>query len=378
MGGSSKKGKTPYEAPDSLKSAQRLRAIGLISLGPIRGPVTEDAYQSVFFDNTPLKNAHNEWNYLNTEIAYNEGTPDQLPLEGFEASEREVPVGVEVKTALPLSRAVIDPDITRLRITLGVNALFSQDDEGNTNGTTVELEILINNQPLLTPRIEGKSSSRFFRSYILDNLPPRPFTLTVKRLTADSKSQRLQNGTFWSSYTEIIDAKLSYPNMAMVGIKTDSRYNANFPNVNFWLYGRLIKVPANYNPDSRTYSEGLWKGDFKLAWSNNPAWVFYDLVSNKLAGLGQRLGDFGVDKFQLYQIAQYCDELVDDGFGGKEPRMTANLWITEQRDAYAVISDMASVFRALVVWNGTQLTAIMVTIMCHSITSIEQKQHWWK
>ena len=359
MGGSSGGGgHTPYEAPDSLKSAQRLRAMGLISLGPIRGAVTPDKYESAFFDNTPLKNAQGEWNYQNTKIKYNLGTQDQLPLEGFEMSEREVPVSAEVKFDHPLSRRVIDPDITRLRITLGVNALFSQNDQGDTYGTKVDLQVLINGQYKDTFTIDGKSSSRFHRSYILDNLPPVPFTITVKRLTADSKSQRLQNSTFWSSYTEIIDTKLSYPNMAMVGIKTDSRYNPNFPNINFLLYGRLVKVPSNYDPDTRTYASGLWKGDFKLAWTNNPAWVFYDLVTNKLAGLGQRLGDYGVDKFQLYQIAQYCDQLVPDGYGGFEPRMTANLWITEQREAYQVISDMASVFRAIAVWNGVQFTAI--------------------
>ncbi|WP_373766400.1 phage tail protein [Glaesserella sp.] len=359
MGGSAGGGgRTPYEAPDNLKSAQRLRAIGLISLGPIRGAVTEDQYQSAFFDYTPLKNQQGEWNYQNTEINYRLGYQDQTPLEGFEMSEREVSVGAEVKFDHPLSRTVIDPDITRLRITLGVNALFSQNDEGDTHGSSVSFQVLINGVIREDQTIEGKSSSRFTRSYIIDNLPPRPFTVTVKRITPDSKSQRLQNGTFWSSYTEIIDTKLSYPNMAIVGVKTDSRYNPNFPNLNFLLYGRLVKVPVGYDPDKRTYAGGIWRGDFKLAWTNNPAWVFYDLVTNKLAGLGQRLGDYGIDKFQLYQIAKYCDELVDDGFGGKEPRMTANLWITEQRSAYEVVSDMASVFRAIVIWNGTQLTAI--------------------
>ncbi|WP_052157553.1 phage tail protein [Glaesserella parasuis] len=351
-------GHTPYEAPDNLKSAQRLSAIGLISLGPIRGAVTADQYQSAFFDYTPIKNSKGEWNYQNTLIRYRLGYQDQQPLEDFDASEREVSVGAEVKLEHPISRTVIDPDIDCLRITLGVNALFSQNDQGDTHGTSVHLEILINGQSRQTVVINGKSSSRFHRSYLIDNLPPRPFTVTVQRVTPDSKSQRLQNATFWSSYTEIISAKLSYPNMAIVGIKTDSRYNPSFPNINFLLYGRLVKVPSNYDPDTRTYGSGLWRGDFKLAWTNNPAWVFYDLVTNKLAGLGQRLGDYGIDKFQLYQIAQYCDQQVPDGYGGVEPRMVANLWLTEQRDAYSVISDMASVFRAIVVWNGTQLTAI--------------------
>ena len=263
----------------------------------------------------------------------------------------------EVKHAHPLTKTVIDPDVSRLRLTLAVSALFSQNDQGDTHGTSVTFEVWINNLPRNTYTIEGKSSSRFFRSYIIENLPEVPFTVTVKRVTEDSKSQRLQNATSWASYTEIIDTKLSYPNMALVGIKTDSRYNPNFPNINFLLHGRLVKIPSNYDPVARTYAAGLWKGDFKEDWTNNPAWVFYDLVTNKQIGLGERLGDFGVDKFQLYQIAQYCDQLVPDGYGGQEPRMTANLWITDQRSAYEVLSDMASVFRAMVIWNGQQMTA---------------------
>lgn len=364
MGGKSQgSARTPHEAPDSLRSSQRLRAIGLISLGPIKGPANK--WKSTYFDNTPIQNANgvddndeSSFNFKNTEIAYTLGTQDQMPLQGFEMSEREVSVGAEIKNVTPVTRTVIDPDVTRLRITCGVSALFSQNDNGDTEGTSVSLEILINGQSRTVKNISGKSSSRFYRSYIIDNLPPKPFTITVKRLTADSKSQRLQNGTHWISYTEIIDTKLSYPNMALIGIKTDSRYNPNFPNVNLLLYGRLVKVPSTYNPETRTYAPGIWRGDWKEEWTDNPAWIFYDLVTNSLAGLGKRIGEYGLDKFQLYQIAKYCDELVDDGYGGKEPRMVSNLWITEQRDAYNVLSDMASVFRSIAVWNGTQFSAI--------------------
>ena len=355
--------RTPHEAPDSLRSSQRLRAIGLISLGPIKGPANK--WKSTYFDNTPIQNANgvddndeSSFNFKNTEIAYTLGTQDQMPLQGFEMSEREVSVGAEIKNVTPVTRTIIDPDVTRLRITCGVSALFSQNENGDTEGTSVSLEILINGQSRTVKNINGKSSSRFYRSYIIDNLPPKPFTITVKRLTADSKSQRLQNGTHWVSYTEIIDTKLSYPNMALIGIKTDSRYNPNFPNVNLLLYGRLVKVPSTYNPETRTYEPGIWRGDWKEEWTDNPAWIFYDLVTNSLAGLGKRIGEYGLDKFQLYQIAKYCDELVDDGYGGKEPRMVSNLWITEQRDAYNVLSDMASVFRSIAVWNGTQFSAI--------------------
>lgn len=364
MGGkASGGGHTPREAADSLLSSQRLSAIGLISLGPIKGSV--NWWKSTYFDNTPIQNEsgvddkdEDSFNFKNIEVQYTLGTQDQPVLKGFEGSEREVSVGTEVKKQHPITRSVIDPDVTRLRLTIGVNALLSQNDQGDTNETAVNFRVLINGQARGAYEIYGKSSSRFYRNYIIDDLPPRPFTVTVERITDDSKSQRLQNATHWVSYTEIIDTKLNYPNMALVGIKADSRYTPNFPNVNFLLYGRIIKIPSTYDPENRTYAAGIWKGDWKLGWTNNPAWIFYDLITNKLAGLGERIGDFGIDKFMLYEIAKYCDELVDDGYGGKEPRMVSNLWITEQRDAYNVISDMASVFRAIAVWDGTQFTAI--------------------
>nr|DAS96538.1 MAG TPA: tail protein [Caudoviricetes sp.] len=356
-------GHTPVEAPDSLLSSQQLSAIGIISLGPIKGPVNK--WKSTYLDNTPIQNASGKddddvdsFNFPNMEIQYTLGTQDQLPMTGFESSQREVPIGVEVKKERPITRSIIDPDVDRLRVTVGVNALFSQNDQGDTNGTSVEFEILINSNLYKSYSINGKSSSRFYRSYIIDELPPKPFNVTVRRVTADSKSQRLQNAIVWSSYTEIIDAKLSYPNIAMIGIKTDSRHTPNFPNVNSLLDGRIISVPSTYDPETRAYAPGIWRGDFKKEWTENPAWIFYDLATNPDVGIGKRISEYGLNKFQLYQIAQYCDELVPDGYGGKEPRMTAGIWITEQRSAYEVLNDMSSVFRAIVAWNGMQMLAI--------------------
>lgn len=356
-------GHTPVEVPDSLLSSQRLSAIGIISLGPIKGPVNK--WKSTYLDNTPIQNASGKddddvdsFNFTNMEIQYTLGTQDQLPMTGFDSSQREVPIGIEVKKELPITRSIIDPDVDRLRVTIGVNALFSQNDQGDTSGTSVEFEILINSNLYKSYSINGKSSSRFYRSYIIDELPPKPFNVTVRRVTADSKSQRLQNAIVWSSYTEIIDAKLSYPNIAMIGIKTDSRHTPNFPNVNSLLDGRIISVPSTYDPETRTYAPGIWRGDFKKAWTENPAWIFYDLATNPDVGIGKRISEYGLNKFQLYQIAQYCDELVPDGYGGKEPRMTAGIWITEQRSAYEVLNDMSSVFRAIVAWNGMQMLAI--------------------
>ncbi|TNH06617.1 phage tail protein [Testudinibacter sp. TR-2022] len=354
MGGpSGGSARTPVEAPDSAASAQYLRAIGLISYGPIKGAV--NGFKTTYFDRTPIENENGSTNFTNTQISWRLGTQDQLPLEGFEFSEREVSVGTPVKTAVAVSKTVIDRDVDRIRMTVGVDALFEQNDDGDTNGSTVQLLVQIGNARSESITIEGKYSSRYLTSAIFDNLPPRPFTITVSRITPDSKSQRLQNNTFWASYTEIIDAKLAYPNCAMVGIRLDSRDTPQFPNFNALADGRIIKIPDVYNPENRTYS-GFWNGTFKSDFTDNPAWIFYDLVTNVECGLGARLGDYGCDKFDLFKIAQYCDQLVPDGYGGTEPRMRCNLWLTEQSSAYEVIQALASNFRAMPIWNGTQIT----------------------
>ncbi|MCL7774902.1 host specificity protein J, partial [Pasteurella multocida] len=184
------------------------------------------------------------------------------------------------------------------------------------------------------------------------------FQVKVERVNADSKSQRLQNNTIWASYTEIIETQFAYPNTAILGIRFDSEYFSSIPTRTYEIYGIEMKVPSNYDPVNRTYT-GLWDGTFKVAWSNNPAWVLYDLMTNKRYGLGWRLGSFNVDKWTLYQVAQYCDQLVPDGFGGKEPRFTCNAWLTEQRKAYDVINDICSIFRAMPVWNGQEFTVVM-------------------
>ena len=185
-----------------------------------------------------------------------------------------------------------------------------------------------------------------------------PFIIKVERTTDDSTTQRLQNNTIWSSYTEIIDTEFAYPNTALMGVKFDSEYFSNIPTRTYDLLGLKVKVPSNYDTRTRKYT-GMWDGTFKIDWTDNPAWVLYDVVTNKRYGLGGRLGEFGADKWALYQVAQYCDQLVPDGFGGQEPRFTCNVWLTEQRSAYQVINDICSIFRAMPVWNGQQLTVVM-------------------
>ncbi|WP_427915957.1 phage tail protein [Spirabiliibacterium mucosae] len=261
-----------------------------------------------------------------------------------------------MKKANPITRTVNNNKITRLRITVGVKALFEQKDNGDTVGARVDLSVQVGER-VYPVTFDGKHSSQYLRQIVVTDLPKAPFNITVTRVDADSKSQRLQNATLWASYTEVIDTELTYPNTAVVGMMFDSDYFNGLPQRNYEIYGIKVKVPSNYDPIARTY-DGLWDGTFKLAWTNNPAWVFYDLMTNARYGMGNRLGEFGVDKWALYAISQYCDVSVPDGFGGNEPRMTCNCWITEQRQAYEVINDLASVFRAMPVWNGQQLTAI--------------------
>ncbi|MCW9717323.1 phage tail protein [Avibacterium sp. 21-599] len=348
-------GHTPVEAPESGRSKQLVNIVEIISEGEIQGLV--NGVKSVFLDKTPIQASDDSYNFNNVDAQGRIGAQDQDIMEGFNTSEKEVAVSAQVRKTVPITRTITDSKVSRLRLTLGVQSLFSQNDQGDTNGTRVDLNVIIGEQ-IYPVTIEGKYSSQYLRQFEYGDLPPVPFQVRVERLTDDSKSQRLQNNTLWSSYTEIIETQFTYPNTALVGIQFDSEYFGSIPNRNYEIYGIKLKVPSNYDPINRTY-DGLWDGTFKIAWSNNPAWVLYDLMTNKRYGLGQRLGEFSVDKWTLYQVAQYCDQLVPDGFGGKEPRFTCNAWLVEQRKAYDVINDICSIFRAMPVWNGREFTVVM-------------------
>ncbi|HDR0641610.1 phage tail protein [Pasteurella multocida] len=348
-------GHTPYEAPESGRSKQFVKIVEIISEGEIQGLV--DGVKSVYLDKTPIQASDDSYNFKNVDAQGRIGTQDQAIMEGFNTSEIEVSVGAQVRKLTPLTRTVTDNKVSRLRFTVGVQSLFSQNDKGDTYGSKVDLMITIG-ETSYPVSINGKYSSQYLKQFEFDDLPVVPFKIKVERVTADSTSQRLQNNTIWASYTEIIETEFAYPNTAIVGVRFDSEYFSSIPNRTYEIYGIKIKVPSNYDPVNRTYT-GLWDGTFKIAWSNNPAWVLYDLMTNKRYGLGWRLGSFNVDKWTLYQVAQYCDQLVPDGFGGKEPRFTCNAWLTDQRKAYDVINDICSIFRAMPVWNGQEFTVVM-------------------
>lgn len=351
-------GSTPRLLDDNLKNKQFLNVIDLVSEGPIEGPV--GGMSGFLLNGTPVVDEDGNPNIHGVEVQWRSGTQTQEPLEDFPFVEKEIPVNVEVKKSTPILRTISDQETDRVRFTLGVSALVSQDDKGNQYDATVEMLIEVNDgsgwmhaeKVTIGP---GKISGQYLESHIIDAPTKKPFQIRVSRITDDSKSDLLKNGTVWASYTEITDAKFSYPNSAVVGMKIDKSQYGDTPNRTYHIKGMIIQVPDNYDPESRTYT-GIWTGRFKPAWSNNPAWVFYDLVTNERYGIGEMIGSFGVDKFALYAIARYCDELVDDGFGNKEPRFTFNAYITSQRKAKEVLDDLASVFRGMPLWDGQQLT----------------------
>lgn len=348
-------GHTPVEAKETSRSKQLVKIVEVISEGEVEG--LADGMKSVYFDNTPVQNKDGSYNFNNVQLEGRVGSQVQDVIAGFNTSEKEVSVGTQVRKNLPITRTVTDSKVSRLRLTIGVQSLFSQSENGDTNGTTVELVITIGSQSYPVS-ISGKYSSQYLQQHTFDNLPQVPFTVKVERITEDSKSQRLQNNTVWSSYTEIIDTEFTYPNTALIGVKFDSEYFSSIPARTYDLLGLRVKVPSNYDTRTRKYT-GMWDGTFKTDWTDNPAWILYDVVTSKRYGLGNRLGEFGADKWALYQVSQYCDQLVPDGFGGQEPRFTCNAWLTEQRSAYDVINDICSIFRAIPVWNGQQLTVVM-------------------
>ncbi|MBS6051268.1 MAG: phage tail protein [Haemophilus haemolyticus] len=348
-------GHTPVEAKESGRSKQLVKIVEVISEGEVYG--LADGMKSIYFDKTPVQNKDGSYNFKNVQVEGRVGGQVQDLMVGFNTSEKEVGVGTLVKKNLPLTRTVTDSKVSRLRLTIGVQSLFKQEDNGDTNGTSVNFIITIGSRTYPVS-ISGKYSSQYLQHHTFDNLPSVPFIVKVERTTDDSTTQRLQNNTIWSSYTEIIDTEFTYPNTALMGVKFDSEYFSNIPTRTYDLLGLKVKVPSNYDTRTRKYT-GMWDGTFKIDWTDNPAWVLYDVVTNKRYGLGGRLGEFGADKWALYQVAQYCDQLVPDGFGGQEPRFTCNVWLTEQRSAYQVINDICSIFRAMPVWNGQQLTVVM-------------------
>ncbi|HAW2991861.1 TPA: host specificity protein J [Escherichia coli] len=360
MGKGSSKGHTPREAKDNLKSTQLLSVIDAISEGPIEGPV--DGLKSVLLNSTSVLDSDGNTNIAGVTVVFRAGEQEQTPPEGFESSGSETVLGTEVKYDTPITRAITSANIDRLRFTFGVQALVETTSKGDRNPSEVRLLVQIQrNGGWVTEKditIKGKTTSQYLASVVVDNLPPRPFNIRMRRMTPDSTTDQLQNKTLWSSYTEIIDVKQCYPNTALVGVQVDSeQFGSQQVSRNYHLRGRILQVPSNYNPQTRQYS-GIWDGTFKPAYSNNMAWCLWDMLTHPRYGMGKRLGAADVDKWALYVIGQNCDQSVPDGFGGTEPRITCNAWLTTQRKAWDVLSDFCSAMRCMPVWNGQTLTFV--------------------
>ncbi|HHN8235772.1 TPA: phage attachment tail tip protein J, partial [Shigella flexneri] len=360
MGKGGGKAHTPVEAKDNLKSTQMMSVIDAIGEGPIEGPVK--GLQSILVNKTPLTDTDGNPVIHGVTAVWRAGEQEQTPPEGFESSGAETALGVEVTKAKPVTRTITSANIDRLRVTFGVQSLLETTSKGDRNPSSVRLLIqLQRNGNWVTEKdvtINGKTTSQFLASVILDNLPPRPFNIRMVRETADSTSDQLQNKTLWSSYTEIIDVKQCYPNTAIVGLQVDAeQFGGQQMTVNYHIRGRIIQVPSNYDPEKRTYS-GIWDGSLKPAYSNNPAWCLWDMLTHPRYGMGKRLVAADVDKWALYAIGQYCDQTVPDGFGGTEPRMTFNAYLSQQRKAWDVLSDFCSAMRCMPVWNGQTLTFV--------------------
>ena len=360
MGKGSSKGHTPREAKDNLKSTQLLSVIDAISEGPIEGPV--DGLKSVLLNSTPVLDSEGNTNIAGVTVVFRAGEQEQTPPEGFESSGSETVLGTEVKYDTPITRTITSANIDRLRFTFGVQALVETTSKGDRNPSEVRLLVQIQrNGGWVTEKditIKGKTTSQYLASVVVDNLPPRPFNIRMRRMTPDSTTDQLQNKTLWLSYTEIIDVKQCYPNTALVGVQVDSeQFGSQQVSRNYHLRGRILQVPSNYNPQTRQYN-GIWDGTFKPAYSNNMAWCLWDMLTHPRYGMGKRLGAADVDKWALYVIGQYCDQSVPDGFGGTEPRITCNAWLTTQRKAWDVLSDFCSAMRCMPVWNGQTLTFV--------------------
>ncbi|EOW7291194.1 host specificity protein J, partial [Escherichia coli] len=334
--------------------------IDAISEGPVEGPV--DGLKSVLLNSTPVLDSEGNTNISGVTVVFRAGEQEQSPPEGFESSGSETVLGTEVKYDTPITRTITSANIDRLRFTFGVQALVETTSKGDRNPSEVRLLVQIQrNGGWVTEKditIKGKTTSQYLASVVVDNLPPRPFSIRMRRMTPDSTTDQLQNKTLWSSYTEIIDVKQCYPNTALVGVQVDSeQFGSQQVSRNYHLRGRILQVPSNYNPQTRQYS-GIWDGTFKPAYSNNMAWCLWDMLTHPRYGMGKRLGAADVDKWALYVIGQYCDQSVPDGFGGTEPRITCNAYLTTQRKAWDVLSDFCSAMRCMPVWNGQTLTFV--------------------
>ncbi|WIJ77343.1 host specificity protein J [Enterobacter roggenkampii] len=357
------KASTPKLLDDNLKSKQFYRVLDLISEGPIYGPIDQSHLSSFKLNKTPVTDANGNVSVNGVSVAWRPGSETQSPINGFSAIEATTIVNTEVTYDTPLVRTITDQDVTRVRFNVGVTGLVEQDKKGNQKNTSVTLVLETRTGAsgwaiVKTVTITGKISGEYLEAHLIDAPETKPFDIRVRRITPDSTSDLLSNGTIWNSYSEITDDNLNYPFSAIAGAVIDRDQYTDTPSRTYHLRGLIVDVPDNYNPLTRTYS-GLWTGGFKKAWTNNPAWLFRELAKNTRFGLAKRAGYIDVDDGALYVLSRYCDQLVNDGYGGQEPRMTLNAYITEQASARDILDKIASMFRGIALWDGVRLSVML-------------------
>ncbi|HBI2419078.1 phage tail protein [Acinetobacter baumannii] len=358
-----KKGKgearKPVVAPDSAQSKTYIKILYGLGEGEIEG--LANGNQSIFLEGTPLQDANGNLNYSNVKLDFRKGTNDQDYIEGFPSVESETAVDVELKSGAPWVRAFNNIDLDAVRIRLKWGPLRQQDSStGDVSGITIEYAIDIQTDggawtEVLKTKISDKTSANYERAHRID-LPKADsgWLIRVRRITPNSTSEFVSDKMYVEAFTEVVDAKLRYPNTALLGLQYDAETFGNVAKLAVDLKGRLLLVPTNYNPQTRQYT-GIWDGTFKRAYTNNPAWIYYDLCTNDRYGLGNRLTPFMIDKWSLYRLAQYCDQSVSDGLGGQEPRFTCNVYIQNAEDAFSILMKLAGVFRAIAFWDGTSI-----------------------
>ncbi|MGC0798451.1 host specificity protein J [Pantoea agglomerans] len=357
-GGGGGSAHTPVEQPDDLLSIAKLKMLLAISEGEIQGDLTA---QQIYLNDTQLANEDGTYNFTGVVWDWRKGTQDQTYIQGMPEVDNELSVGVTVTQAIAWTRQFSNLTLDAIRIKLSLPVQYQYKDNGDMVGTVTQYAIDLSTDggswvTVVDGRFDGKTTSEYQRDHRID-LPKATsgWSVRVRRITADSSSSKLINAFKVFSFAEVIDSKLRYPNTALLYIEVDaSQFSGQAPKVTCKPKGRLVRVPTTYDPVSRTYA-GTWQGDFKYAYTDNPAWIFYDLVLDKIFGMGTRVDATMIDKWELYSIAQYCDQMVPDGAGGTEPRFTCNVFIQSQQDAYTVLKDIAAIFRGITFWGNSQI-----------------------
>ncbi len=361
--GGSSSSRTPTEQPDDLQSVAKAKILLALGEGEFAGGLTA---RDIYLDGTALENSDGSQNFSGVAWEFRSGTQAQKYIQGIPGTENEINVGTEVSSSTAWTRTFTNTQLSAVRLRLKWPSLFKQEDDGDLVGYSVNYAIDLQTdggtwQTVLITSVTGKTTSGYERSHRID-LPQAGSTWTIRlrKITADANSAKIGDTMTLQSFTEVIDAKLRYPNTALLYIEFDSsQFNGSIPQISCEPRGRVIRVPDNYEPETRTYS-GTWTGAFKWAWTDNPAWIFYDLVVTDRFGLGNRLTASNIDKWTLYQVAQYCDQPVPDGKGGSgtEPRYICNVYIQDRNDAYTVLRDFAAIFRGMTYWGDDQIVAL--------------------